>query len=133
LRTLKSIIFHPFLFAVYPILFLYSHNVREIRSIKEVLTLSAFLIIFTLLFWLVLEFILKNKKKTGLIISLFLLLFFSYGHFTKFIWGFSFSIGAVTIGRNLLLFPLWISLLAFCSYHTIRGRIFFSFFSTLSR
>lgn len=68
----------PFLFGIYPLLFLYSHNIYETQlsllflPLIMILTITIFLI-FSL------RFLLKNNHKTGIIISLFYILFFSYG------------------------------------------------------
>lgn len=76
----KTIVVHPFLFAIFPILFLFSYNIEEI-SINEILIPTAIAIFFTFLLMSLLRFIFKDKIKTGLLVSFLILLFFSYGHF----------------------------------------------------
>ena len=71
---------HPFLFAVFPIIFLFAINPDYVSAEEIILPiLASLLAAFSL--WVFLSFILKNKHKSGLIVSLGLFLFFSYGHF----------------------------------------------------
>ncbi len=79
-RTLNL---HPFFFAVYPVLFFYSHNIKEITLDVIFLPLAVVLGL-CLLLWLLL-FFLKNKK--GIVLSLFFILFFSYGHLEELLFG----------------------------------------------
>lgn len=76
----KSIVVHPFLLAAYPVLFLYSHNIGE-TVLREIFAPLAITVGLTLLAWYILGIILKNWKKSGVIVSLFLVLFFSYAYF----------------------------------------------------
>ena len=68
------------MFSVFPILFLLSHNIEEgnyseaILSISISLGLTAILISSLLL-------IFRDIKKSTIVVSLFILLFYSYGHF----------------------------------------------------
>jgi len=67
----KFNIIHPFLFSLFPVLFIYSQNIREI-SVQEII-LPVLLILFAaVLLWLLARFIIKNNEKSGLIISLLL-------------------------------------------------------------
>jgi len=74
----KFTVIHPFIFAVFPIIFLFSQNVNVFL---EVIILPLLLIVAaTFLLWILIGFLLKNNIKSGLIVSLGLVLFFSYGH-----------------------------------------------------
>ena len=117
----KTIIIHPLFFAVYPVLFLYAHNIGYVL-LNEVLILIAVTVIFSLLLFLLLNFILKSKEKAGLITSLFLLLFFSYGHFTNAIGDFRFTTGRIIIGPNKILFPVVIVFFILGVYFSIKTR-----------
>jgi len=77
---IRSIVIHPVLFSIFPILFLFSHNtgLLEIEEIVLPLILSGVL---TFLIWIVIGFLIKNKIKAGLITSFSLGLFFSYSFF----------------------------------------------------
>lgn len=79
----RSLNLHPFFFAVYPVLFFYSHNIKEITLDVIFLPLTVVLGI-CLVLWFVL-FFLKNKK--GIVLSLFFFMFFSYGHLAKLLFG----------------------------------------------
>jgi len=76
----KISVIHPLLFAIYPILFLFARNIGQFSTIVIVVPILA-VICFTLLFWLLVNFLYKDRLKSGLIVSLFLCLFFSFGHF----------------------------------------------------
>lgn len=73
----KAPVVHPFLFAVFPSLFLLAHNVH-LFHVSVVLRPIAVSTCLALLSWSVLTLVFKDKRKAGLIVSLFLLLFFSY-------------------------------------------------------
>lgn len=70
---------HPYLFAIFPVLFLFSHNAGQI-SFSEILLPSTVVLGSTFLLLYLAGFILKNDKKAAIIASVFLILFFSYGH-----------------------------------------------------
>jgi hypothetical protein len=116
----KTLIIHPFLFGLFPILFLYSYNIREL-PFTEILIPSAIVLGFTaisvILLWLILK---KDGKKSGIITSCFLVLFFSYGRVYDVIQGA--SIGTFIIGRHRYLMILWALLFILGLYFTIRIR-----------
>jgi hypothetical protein len=85
----KAFVIHPLLFAVYPVLFLFTNNLSQ-YPIDIVVEPIAVTISFTILCQYLLSFFLRDKKKTGLLISLFLFLFFSYGHVISFLGLYSF-------------------------------------------
>lgn len=65
--------------AISPIAFLFAHNI-EMVFISETLLPSAVVLGFTGLALLILGRVLKDARRAGIIVSLFLVLFFSYGH-----------------------------------------------------
>ena len=73
----KPLILHPFILAVYPILFYYNLNKNEILF-SETLMPMAISLIAILLLLLFLKFIFKKTTKAGILLSLILLLFYSY-------------------------------------------------------
>jgi hypothetical protein len=87
----NTIVIHPLLFGLYPVLFFYSHNIGQVMF-GEVLKPSGIIIISVFVWWSFLRIILKSWAKSAIIISLFLILFFSYGHFRIF---FSGTVGPV--------------------------------------
>jgi hypothetical protein len=108
----KSSVIHPFLLAAYPVLFLYSHNLGEV-AFRETFTPIAIILGLTLLVWGILGFALKNWKKSGIIVSLFLVLFFSYGYF---------RIPLEGKRPVLLVTSIWILLFALGSFFTTRSK-----------
>ena len=81
----RSHIYHPFLFVLFPVLSLYSYNVGQV-FFPSVLPVLVILLVGTLLAFSFLNWLLKNGSKAGLIISLFVLSFFSYGHVYDYGW-----------------------------------------------
>ena len=76
---LRGIRPHTLLFAVFPVLFLYSQNMAEVKAsamVAPVLVIVAATVLLTLL----LERLVGRGFKAGLIASLLLVMFFSYGH-----------------------------------------------------
>lgn len=82
--------FHPFLFAIYPILFLYSQNRAEFSPdvIAGPVGVCAGL---TLIMGVFLWVTSRNRLRSMFLLSVFLLLFFSYGHFYQFLESFHIS------------------------------------------
>jgi len=83
----KPIVFHTILFAIFPVVFLYSNNLH--RLVLDDIVLPLLLVIgATILLWFTLKKVLKSKEKSGLLTSLYLLLFFTFGHIWILIQGF---------------------------------------------
>ncbi|TKJ31121.1 MAG: hypothetical protein CEE40_02370 [Chloroflexi bacterium B3_Chlor] len=74
----KSLVLHPFLFAAFPVLFVFAHNMDQIRA-SMVPGPIVFTTFAAFLCWSLLSLVLRDGKRAGLIVSLFFLLFFSYG------------------------------------------------------
>ena len=101
---------HPFLFSLFPVLFIYSQNVHELPTQEIILPILSILSTAVLL-WFLARFITKNNKKSGFIISLLLVLSFSYGHVYFLVD--DFTLGNSDIGRHqYLLIPFVISFIA---------------------
>ncbi len=73
---------HPFLFAVFPSLFLFSHNVREVTCIETVLPTAASVTLAGIVF-LGCRIAFRNRLKAGVLASAYLLAFFSDGHLAR--------------------------------------------------
>jgi len=99
---------YPLLFALYPILALFAHNVEQIRF---PVTYRSFAIVLlgTILLLLILRAILKDWHHAALTSLLILVWFFSYGQ--AYLLVKHFTIGGVLLGRHRYLTPLWILLL----------------------
>ena len=75
----RSSVFHPFLFAVMPVLLFVSLNLNEI-ILDYIFTTLLIIVAAVIVSWYLLNLLLKDKMKSGLMLSLGLVLFFSYGH-----------------------------------------------------
>jgi hypothetical protein len=86
----KSTILHPILFAAFPVLFLYSqgNNILSFSSFVIPLVLS---ISVTLIIWLALRLIIKNKTKSALLTTMFVSLSLNIGHLRNLKVGFEIS------------------------------------------
>ena len=103
----QPLVIHPFLLATYSVLAILAANIEEAKLRAGIRPLLLSLLATTILY-LLLRLVLKNKLKSGLITSLMILLFFSYGHVYNFIE--EQSIFGVVIGRHRWLVVLWIAL-----------------------
>ena len=98
---------HVILFSIYPVLALFLANIQEIdpNVIWRPMVIG---IILAVLLYLLSQTFFKNYIKSAILVTLSLILFFSYGHVFDLIR----SIGGIflEIGRNRYLIPLWIAL-----------------------
>ena len=83
-RVKKPLVIHPILFALFPILFVFSHNIGQIPP-KQLVFPIVVTILITLILWSALFFLVKNRIKAGLILCVFLIMFFSYLHINTLI------------------------------------------------
>ena len=109
----KSLILHPFLLSIFPIIFLLSNNI-QLLSLQDVVFPIFLILGFVFILWIFLGKLIKNKIKSGLIISLGLVLFFSYGHVYNLVVGI--PIGDLHVGNKILLFPFIISFILGISF-----------------
>ena len=109
----KTSISHPFLFAIFPIVFLFSNNIN-LLSLQDIVLPIFLTLIISFTFWIVLGKIIKNQIKSGLIVSLGLVLFFSYGHVYNLVVGI--PIGDLHVGNKILLIPFIISFILGISF-----------------
>jgi hypothetical protein len=79
IKQLLDLAFYPLLFAVFPVISLFAHNVGEL-TIEQLNTPLIFSLIFMLILWSLWDFFLQNKMKSALISTLIFFLLFSYGH-----------------------------------------------------
>jgi len=76
----KPMIIHPVAFAMYPVVFLYAYNIKEVHISQLFLPLVLSILLAGIL-WTVFFFSMKrDTQKSALTTTLFLVLFFSYGH-----------------------------------------------------
>ena len=104
---------HPFLFAIYPIVFLYNVNHSHVAIIRILFPLL--LIVFlTGFFFFILKWMIKDQIKCCLILSLTITIFFSYGHIFNLIEGFCGHLPLL-----LLLFVMY----GFLLYRLLRSQV----------
>ncbi len=113
----KYFAFHPFLFSLFHILFLFSHNVEQVSNFEFLLP-SSIALSLTLMLVLLSRSIVKDYNKADIIISVAIVLFFSYGHIYDLI--LDQHIGSFEIGRHRYLFITWGLLFTSSAYLTIR-------------
>ena len=75
----KTSIFHPFLFAIFPIISTYSVNMQELLP-NYLIQPIIIILIFMIIILFVSRLILKNWAKAGVMVSLTIGYVFSYGH-----------------------------------------------------
>jgi hypothetical protein len=115
----NRLVIHPFLFAIFPILFLFSHNIRECYFSETVAPASAILG-FTFLLTGLSALLIRNWEKAGILVSICVLLFFSYGHIYDAIA--SWRIAPFFIGRHIHLMSVWALFFTCATYILIRTR-----------
>jgi len=98
------LVLHPFLLAVYPTLFLLAFNVDEIAPQKALRSLVISLLS-SIILVLALRLITRDWHRAGLLSSLFIILFFSYGHIYQLFKGL--TLVGVALGRHRYLVSLW--------------------------
>lgn len=111
---LKRLIIHPFTFAIFPILALLAHNIKEVtpQVALRPLVISLFA---ALLIVLVFRLISRSWQKAALITTSFMVLFFSYGQVYEFLQQhaiFGFSLGRhrylIAVYALLFILVLWL-------------------------
>ncbi len=116
----KNIVFHPFLYGLFPVLFLYSYNIGQLKF-SEILLPSIIILASTAVIMTVLWLILKRKTyKAGFITSIGLVLFFSYGHIYSLVK--ELKIGNFIIGRHRYLMIIWLLLFTLGAYFIIKTK-----------
>ena len=125
----RSSVVHPFLFCVMPILLLISLNLDEIRFDYVILPFLVTILI-TIGLWYLLNLLLKNKMKSGLILSVSLVLFFIYGHIFNIFSGV--AIGDFEIGRHRYLLLIFIVLFVVGVYSILRTKKNLAEFTTIA-
>ena len=98
----RSSTIHPVLFAIIPILMIVSVNLDQL-FIESSYLLFLIIVPSVLVLWYLLNLLIKDKMKSGLIISLGQVLFFSYGHFLNVLR--DIVIEDLVIGRHRYLAP----------------------------
>lgn len=132
LNKLKKLsVIHPFLFALFFVLFLFAHNIYEVYATELLIPIVAVIAGTSILFFS-LRLITKSYNKIGIITSWFLILFFSYGHIRELIYSLErfdrYNPGDQT-GINLFLTSLFVLLFIAGTFLVIKARSKFLVFT----
>ena len=95
------LIVYPLLFAAYPILFLFAQNTSENVTVGAIFRPMLLVVAATCVFWLVLTRLYGDATKAAVVTTVWVFLFFSYGHIDNVIYG------AETVGGDAPLLLAW--------------------------
>ena len=129
LSLTRSSVIHPVLFAIIPILMLVSLNLDEI-FIENSALLFLIIVPSVLVLWYLLNLLIKDKMKSGLLLSFGLVLFFSYGHFFNVLR--DVVVEDFGIGRHRYLLPSFGIIFAVGVYSILKTKKNFSDFTTIA-
>jgi len=107
---MKKPVCHPLLFTVFPILFLYASHKGDYPLDVLWVPLGTYLLT-ALIAWIFISFVSRNIEKGAIMVSLFMALYFSYGHIYYLLWNLFPGLRRLPLGVDLVLFPF--DLLAF--------------------
>jgi hypothetical protein len=107
LSWLQSFPLHPLLFAIYPILALLAFNISEVDFSSGLRPLVLSMLIAGLLV-LIFYLVYRDWRRTALISTILLILFFSYGHIYILLKGV--NINELYLFRHRTLIPIWLGL-----------------------
>ncbi len=110
----KPYLIHPFFFTIYPILFFYSHNIKQI-AFSEIYLPLIIALGCTFLLLLISKLFLKNNIKSAIIVSIVVVIFFSFGHIHNMISG-------LEIARPRYLLPIFCTIFVCLAYFIIRAK-----------
>jgi len=99
MKKIKGWLWHPFLFAAYPVLALIAHNLGENKASVGVRALSLSLVGAGLLLGIMYLFF-RNWQKAAIVTTLTIVLFFAYGHIYNFLEQ------TTSFGRHRILLPV---------------------------
>ncbi len=115
----KIPVLHPFLFALFPIFFLFANNLGE-SELSTIYGLTAITLAVTAAAWLGLRYALASGGKAGLVLSLFCVLFASYGRVVDVLN--RTPLAAEGLGAHVVLAPVYLALLVIGAVRAIRTK-----------
>ena len=116
---IKSKKIHPFLVGIFPILIIYSQNIGRVE-ITELFLPVIIIVGLTIGLYYFLKSILKNENKSAIIVTLILIMLFSYGHIYYLLS--DVMIDEFDIGQNRYLIPAFGLVLGISIFFIIRAR-----------
>jgi hypothetical protein len=119
LKAIKHFPIHPVLWALFPPLALLGNNISQVAPGDAVRILLASILLCILL-WIILRVVLGLWSKSAVVVTGFLVLFFSYGHFYHLIE--DRTLLGFNIGRHRFLIPLFILILVVIFIWALRRK-----------
>jgi hypothetical protein len=110
------VVFHPLLFAAFPILFIYAYNINE-ALVSQIWLPLVISVAAALVLWAVLSLILHSLAKAGFATVIFLALFFSYGHLCNVL-----ERLGVSVLKHAYLLPSMLFVWGYCVYFIGRAK-----------
>jgi len=120
----KFIVIHPILIALFPVFLVYSQNIHLIL-IQGIIFPILIILGITIAIWVSIRFILKNTRKSALLTSLYVFLFFSYGIIFKILE--SNVTEEYFILIHVLLLIAYTALAVFVTYYVVKTHRNFSY------
>ena len=115
----RALVVHPLLFAAFPVLFLWAHNLQEGVTFGDVVRLLAVVIAGAAALWLLGALVLRSPSRSALAVSILVVMFFSYGYLYQGLSGV--RVGGLLLGSNPILLPFWGALAAVGIVLAVRG------------
>jgi len=112
----KPLVVYPFIFAIFPIIFMFAFNIKEM-NFNDTLLPSALILLATIVLWSILLILLRNKYKAGLATLLFLVFFFSYGRIYQVC-----EDSSIFIPGHAYLLPAVLLAWGYCTYIISRAK-----------
>ena len=114
-----NFVLYPFLFGLYPVLALIAHNANEMDFSSGFRGLLGSLF-FTLILFAITLLLSRDPSKAALLASVFILLFYSYGHINLL--ARDWMLLGINMGRHRVLLPTYMGLLIVAVWLILRTR-----------
>lgn len=75
---------HPFLFAIYPVIFVFATNIQEVKY-QQVIPLLFAIVVLTFMLQLLMSCVFMNKKAANIVLTISIIMFYSYGYVYSFL------------------------------------------------
>ena len=108
--------FYVLLLAAFPVLYLYAYNISEMNFGQALLPL-AICVAGAFLLWALLTLLLRDGRKAGISVALFLLFFFSYGRIYELL-----NTWDVFVPKHAYLLSIMLFLWGYCVYFISRAK-----------
>lgn len=117
MAKVKFLLFYPFLLALYPLLALLEFNIGEV-TIDVVWRPMLWIFASALLLMVFFFLLLRDWHRAGIMTSILVLLFFTYGHLYSYLK--TVEISGFVLGRHRQLMPFWVGLAVLGGWWSIK-------------